>query len=311
MVRPVRHFLTAMMLLLVTACGSLEWPPKNRAGVSNRPAESGETSPVFSGASAVKVGKGDTVYALSRRHGVSPRAIIEANNLRAPYYLEVGQRIILPRARHHTVARHETLYGISRVYGVDTYELARANNLPSPYRLAVGQRLTIPGHNDKGETVSTAAAQSTPPKRPTSRIKDQSRLVAIPKVPASTGKGFVWPVKGKVISRFGAKQKGLHNDGINIQAPRGTPVKAIENGVVVYAGNEIKGFGNLLLIKHADGWVSAYAHNDKLLVTRGRKVKKGQVISKIGSTGSVKTPQLHFELRKGRKAKDPQKYLRG
>ena len=122
--------------------------------------------------------------------------------------------------------------------------------------------------------------------------------------PRSAGK-FFWPVNGKVISPFGPKDGGQHNDGINIAAPLGTPVKAAENGVVVYAGNELRGFGNLLLIRHADGWVSAYAHCDTLLVKRGAQVKRGQVIARVGQTGNVDSPQLHFELRKGAQAVDP------
>ena len=119
----------------------------------------------------------------------------------------------------------------------------------------------------------------------------------------------MWPVKGKVLSSYGGKSRGLQNDGINIAAPRGAPVKAAENGIVAYSGNELRGFGNLLLLKHAGGWITAYAHNDKLLVKRGDKIKKGQTIARVGSSGSVQNPQLHFELRKGKKAIDPIKYL--
>ena len=120
---------------------------------------------------------------------------------------------------------------------------------------------------------------------------------------------FLWPVNGKVISPFGSKNGGLHNDGINIAAPRGTPVRAAENGVVVYSGNQIRGFGNLLLIRHSDGWVTAYAHNDTLLVKKGQQVKRGETIARVGSTGNVTQPQLHFELRKGTEAVDPAGYL--
>lgn len=126
--------------------------------------------------------------------------------------------------------------------------------------------------------------------------------------PRSSGK-FFWPVNGKVISPFGPKEGGQHNDGINIAAPLGTPVRAAENGVVVYAGNELRGFGNLLLIRHADGWVSAYAHCDTLLVKRGAQVKRGQVIARVGQTGNVDSPQLHFELRKDAQAVDPMTVL--
>lgn len=128
--------------------------------------------------------------------------------------------------------------------------------------------------------------------------------------PAARAKStFLWPVNGKVISEFGGAEDGLHNDGINIAAPRGTPVRAAENGVVVYAGNELRGFGNLLLVRHADGFVSAYAHNESMLVERGATVERGQTIARVGSSGSVTSPQLHFELRRGTEAVDPREYL--
>ncbi|MSO98118.1 MAG: LysM peptidoglycan-binding domain-containing protein [Rhodospirillaceae bacterium] len=120
---------------------------------------------------------------------------------------------------------------------------------------------------------------------------------------------FVWPLKGKVISGFGPSGKGLHNDGINIAAVAGAQVKAADNGVVAYAGNELKGFGNLLLIKHSDGWITAYAHNDKLLVKRGDEIQQGQVISTVGRTGNVDAPQLHFEIRQGTQSVDPMAHL--
>ena len=112
-----------------------------------------------------------------------------------------------------------------------------------------------------------------------------------------------------MISRFGPKEGGRHNDGINIRVPFGAEVRAAEAGVVVYAGNELKGFGNLVLIRHDGGWVSAYGHNATLHVERGQKVSRGQKIALAGSTGSVSEPQVHFELRKGSRAVDPQKYL--
>ena len=131
-----------------------------------------------------------------------------------------------------------------------------------------------------------------------------------PKVVARTGKGrFIGPVSGRVVSGYGPKGEGLHNDGINISAPRGAQVRAAGAGVVAYAGNELRGFGNLLLIRHAGGWVTAYAHNAKLLVRRGQKVSQGQLIARVGSTGSVIKPQLHFEIRRGRRAINPARQL--
>ncbi|WP_343868144.1 M23 family metallopeptidase, partial [Caenispirillum bisanense] len=146
-----------------------------------------------------------------------------------------------------------------------------------------------------GQQVGTAPAKPAPVGEP----------------PARAGGRFAWPVKGPVLAGYGPAGPGLHNDGINIAVPTGTPVKASENGVVVYAGNELKGFGNLLLLKHDGGWMTAYAHNSELLVPRGATVKKGDVIAKSGATGNVDRPQVHFELRKGTKAVDPTKYLEG
>ena len=251
----------------------------------------------------VHVARGDTVYAISRRHQVSMRSIIEANGLTPPYDLEVGQRIVLPRDREHVVGGGETVYGISRAYGVDAYELATANGLVAPFALRVGQTLRIPASGTE-----SVASQPTPP-TPVMAARRPTAPAAVPRPPPASG-GFVWPVKGKVVSAFGAKTKGLHNDGINIAARRGTPVRAAENGVVAYAGNELRGFGNMLLIKHAGGWITAYAHNEELLVKRGDKVRRGQIVARVGSSGSVTKPQLHFELRKGKQAVDPRKYLK-
>ncbi|MBL8697456.1 MAG: peptidoglycan DD-metalloendopeptidase family protein [Alphaproteobacteria bacterium] len=127
--------------------------------------------------------------------------------------------------------------------------------------------------------------------------------------PARAARSFLWPLRGTIISTYGSKTGGLQNDGINIAAARGTPVRAAENGVVVYAGNELKGFGNLLLLRHADGWMSAYAHLDEIQVERGQTVQRGQAIGKLGQTGGVTSPQLHFELRRGGKAVDPRGHL--
>ncbi len=304
------------LVLAVTSCGWAEWPPPGSGG---RPLNSRTAAPaprlsdgarLFVGASAVVVGKGDTVYALSRRHRVSVRAIIEANGLTPPYLLNIGQRIELPRVREHVVARGETLTGIARRYNIGPYTLARANAIRAPYTIGVGQRLRLPGA-PKRKTQSQVRLKA--PGKAKRRIVARARPPAavVPRPPARAGRGFAWPVKGRVISRFGPKAKGLQNDGINIAAPRGAPVMAAENGVVAYAGNELRGFGNLLLIKHAGGWVTAYAHNGRLLVKRGEKVRKGQNIATVGSTGSVKNPQLHFELRRGMRATDPSKYLQG
>jgi murein DD-endopeptidase MepM/ murein hydrolase activator NlpD len=225
---------------------------------------------------------------------------------------------------------------IAARYNVDAYEVARLNGLRPPFVIQVGQPLTLPGSSASVKTVAVSSnavklpkkavpgkkakrptpeppAWSAPPKPrktvATRKTVQQSRPVRVPAPPPKSGSGFIWPVKGKIISNFGAKPKGLKNDGVNIRAERGTPVYAAENGVVAYAGNELRGFGNLLLIKHAGGWITAYAHNERLLVKRGQRLKRGQKIATVGSTGNVSSPQLHFEIRKGKTPRDPRRYL--
>jgi len=318
-VQLLKKGLAVAALFALTACGGLSFPSTGGGPKSvNRPAAS---SDAFINASAVKVGRGDTVYSIARRHKLSPRDIIDANNLRPPYALNVGQRLVLPQGRLHTVRSGEYLALIAKRYNADTFAIARINGVRAPYTIYPGQKLRIPRSGGGGGSVVASAPPvlSAPPPRPNAapsvKVTPTRPKVTVPsknpvpKPPKRSGGKFSWPVQGKLISSYGTKDKGLHNDGINIAAPRGTVVKASENGVVAYAGNEIRGFGNLLLIKHSGGWVTAYAHNDQLLVKRGDKVTKGQNISKVGSTGSVSKPQLHFELRKGSTAVDPHKYL--
>jgi murein DD-endopeptidase MepM/ murein hydrolase activator NlpD len=241
------------------------------------------------------VQKGDTVYAISRRYGVSVRSVIAANGLNAPYTIRVGQRLRIPAPAVHVVAKGDTVYGISRRYGVEMAQLTRVNGIGPPYTIHVGQRIAIPGRGGAGTQVASAGGGS-------------ASKPSTPPPPAAAGR-FHWPLTGRVVSTFGGKSGGLRNDGINIAAARGAKVRAAENGTVAYAGDGIKGFGNLLLIKHSGGYMTAYGHNDVLLVERGRTVRRGEVIARVGSTGNVGSPQLHFEIRKGKRAVDPMPYL--
>nr|WP_281500815.1 M23 family metallopeptidase [Kordiimonas marina] len=253
----------------------------------------------------VTVRKGDTLFAISRANGIPVRDLIDANKMRPPYALSVGQQIRLPAAKIHVVQKGETSYGISRQYGVTVSELMEANHIKSPYTLVIGQKLVLPG----GAEEATASV-SPQPQVSSRHTRHGRRSTTHYTPPPRSGSGFIWPVSGKLASRFGPKSGGLHNDGINIIAPRGTPVRAAEVGVVVYASNALEGYGNLLLIRHSGGWITAYAHNERLLVRPGQQVKKGQVVARVGSTGGVMTPQLHFEIRRGRQVLDPLRYLR-
>ncbi len=260
---------------------------------------------------SVLVRKGDTLYSISRSHDVPMREVIEINGLRPPYTLKVGQRLQLPRAKYHIVAKGDTLYNISKRYNVDMSTLSRTNNLKSPFTLKIGQKLLMPGSivTAQNQTYTSSKKTKTYAKSSTSAKKTTSKKYTYVQPSTKRKQKFMWPVKGQVISKFGPIAKGRNNDGINIKAAKGTTVKAADAGVVAYAGNELKGFGNLILIKHNDGWVTAYAHNDTIKVRKGQKVSKGTPIATVGTTGGVTTPQLHFETRAGKKALNPLAYL--
>ena len=265
--------------------------------------------------SYVTIKKGDTVYSLSRKYNVPTRALIETNGLRAPFLLSPGQRLKLPPASIHVVRKGDTVYSISRRYNVDMSLLARQNKIKPPYDIYEGQFLKLPGSivEPSKTQVAARASVSKPSSEKTAAKKAKAptkkNAVRLPPPPTRSKGKFAWPVDGKVMTKFGSAGAGRHNDGINIRIAEGASVRAAENGVVAYAGNELKGFGNLLLIKHADGWITAYAHNKEILVKRGQTVKRGQPVAKAGKTGNAKEPQLHFEIRKGTKAVDPLAYL--
>ncbi len=269
----------------------------------------------WSSSNAITVQRGDTLYSISRRYGVPLKDLINANNLHAPYTLHVGQVLSLPAKQYHTVQRGDTLYSISRQYNVDITSLSRVNNLQTPYSLNVGDRLVLPASVGNVPAASYSTAQSSASSASSAAVKTaytpaKSAPVTDSYVaPKARKTKFDWPVKGTIISGYGNLGSGRKNDGINIKAALGTNVKAADSGTVAYAGNELKGFGNLILIKHSDGWITAYAHNDRLFVKKGQKVSRGEKIATVGSTGSVTTPQLHFEVRSGKKAVNPRPYL--
>lgn len=284
---------TFLMVFLLSGCAGMNW---------------------FNGwgSSSVIVRKGDTLYSISRRYNVPIKDMINANRLRPPYTLYVGQKLRLPTKQYHIVRRGESLYGIARQYNVDVTSLSRVNNLQTPYSLSPGQKLLLPASVSSAAGSATAASSKATANaaQNTSKRTSYQRPAESYTPPASTRKTkFMWPVNGTVVSGFGNLGSGRKNDGINIKAALGTAVKAADSGTVAYAGNELKGFGNLILIKHSDGWITAYAHCDRLFVKKGQKVARGEKIATVGSSGSVTTPQLHFEVRAGKKAVNPRSYL--
>jgi murein DD-endopeptidase MepM/ murein hydrolase activator NlpD len=231
----------------------------------------------------------------------------------------------------HVVAPGETMMSLARLYGKPIRVIATANGLSSDARLRIGQRITIPGvtqaqiNSKTTRPASQAVAAAKPAASPARETTGQRTASAPPAAtaslaapaadspnegePSAGAPSFRWPVRGRVISGFGAKAGGQQNDGINLSVPEGTSVKAAEDGVVAYAGNELKGFGNLVLLRHSSGYVTAYAHASEVLVKRGDRVKRGQIIARAGQTGNVTAPQLHFEIRKGSTPVDPMQFL--
>ena len=240
----------------------------------------------------------------------------------------------------HIVNRGDTLMSIARRNNVPVAELARANNLDQSAKLSLGMKLTVPGSKSAAaapvaqpvaaapaQPVAPVAAPATkmaaaggPPQSArlasaTTNVVEEKPVVEAASVKPSEATGalptFRWPVRGKVITSYGAKTNGKSNDGINLAVPEGTPVKAAEDGVVAYSGNELKGYGNLVLVRHSNGYVTAYAHASELMVKRGDTIKRGQIIAKSGQSGEVGSPQLHFEIRKGSSPVDPLQFLNG
>ena len=242
----------------------------------------------------------------------------------------------------HFVNRGDTLASIARKNHISAAELARANGLDPSAKLKLGAKLTVPGAKTAAVAAPVAAPVGAAPVAGTlqpvaaapapatkmaavaapvqsARLAQatanvEEKAVEAPAKAAETTSAlptFRWPVRGKVVTTYGAKTNGKSNDGINLAVPEGTPVKAAEDGVVAYSGNELKGYGNLVLVRHSNGYVTAYAHASELLVKRGDTIKRGQVIAKSGQSGEVASPQLHFEIRKGSSPVDPLQFLNG
>ncbi len=271
-------------------------------------------------------------------HAAAPRAPTAASLPAAPAHSAIpvstsagsSAQTLLPTPPVYTVASGDTLGRVAHRYRVSVREIAVANGIAPETPLKVGTRLTIPvrtasappGRPQPGAPV---VAQTTPPRTYTpaaaapgklasSEAAANVRLASPVEAPSAEvgpngAPGFRWPVRGRIINNFGARVNGSPNDGIDLAVPEGTQVRAADDGVVAYAGNELKGYGNLVLVRHSNGFVTAYANGSELLVKRNDQVHKGQVILKSGQTGNAATPQLHFEIRKNSAPVDPMQFL--
>lgn len=273
------------------------------------------------------VARGETLYGISRAYGVDTTTIARANRLEAPFHVVVGQELVIPGAREPatvTTAAAPTVQAPApQTRPADARPAdARPSEPVTPEASPSPAVSPPPARPTDGATVSAGAERAAAGRAPRPRpdgVQEAALRPTEPEVPRGridappprSGQGFLVPVEGRIVAEFGSQSGGLHNDGINIAAPRGAPVRAADDGVVAYVGDALPGFGNLILIKHSDGWITAYAHNDRLLVERGQIVRRGQTVASVGSTGHVSEPQLHFELRRGERAVDPRPHLFG
>lgn len=267
------------------------------------------------------VAAGDTLRGIGNRTGAGSEAIAAANALEAPYTVRVGQRLIIPAGRYHEVLAGQSGIAIARAYSISWSALIEENGLVEPYVLRVGQRLRLPVNNapTRPRTIEEQAQAfrldidgimagnqpAAPAAVPSTRPAPATNIETNPIGPGR----FAWPLNGQLLQRFGPFGNGRVNNGIDIAAVPGTPVRATAAGVVSYAGTEIALFGGLILIDHGGGWTSAYAHLDQVSVTVGQSVRAGQVIATSGESGQVQQPQLHFELRRDRRPVDPMRHL--
>jgi murein DD-endopeptidase MepM/ murein hydrolase activator NlpD len=286
----------AASALLLTACGSRPDGPA--------PVVSGEAAAPIEPES-VKVRPGQTLSGIAHTYHVPMQVIAEANHLTPPYRIEVGRTLIIPQTGEPAVPltsapgsgapppKSEEVAALTRPTAAVSLD-----RTPAPPAVSTPTVAADPLRPDVKPTAVPLGSAAEPP-----------AAAPPPRTSAPDSGTFLWPVRGHVLAAYGSGRDGTHNDGINIAAPRGAAVEAADGGVVAYAGNELRGYGNLILVKHPNGWISAYGHCDQILVKRGDKVARGQTIARVGSTGNVAEPQLHFELRRGNRAVDPREFL--
>lgn len=280
-----------------------------------------------SAAGAVMVRRGENLYQVSKRYKVNLNDLAAVNDLTPPYKILEGQRLLLPLPEAYKVKPTDTLQQVSRMYQVSIADLIRLNDLEEKRRLRVGETLRLPGehaapspsrqvskqfskkHFETVETEDLAPVRVASAVSPrTMRVMNDASVPLQAVQPASRA-GYVWPVRGQIVSSYGAKEGGLFNDGVNISAPKGAPVRAAAAGRVIYVGDSLSSYGNLVLIRHSGDIVTAYAHLNTVDIRRDMQVDRGDIIGTVGSTGSVANPQLHFEVRQGVKTLDPRKFL--
>jgi murein DD-endopeptidase MepM/ murein hydrolase activator NlpD len=309
---------------------------------ATRPTQTGPGGWTAQGGTPITVAAGDSLNTIANRYGIPGQAILSTNGLANAAQVTPGRRVVIPvynaagmtptvAAKRQAeppkaIAQKPDAKDRARQAGAKPEPhpaaklAARSNDIkqaakkPEPKAIEAKAVASVKAEPIKPAKLEKVAAAPAPavraePVRPIEAAKAPKEIESTASIPAQpkASLGFRWPAKGRVINGFGS----AGNEGINIALPEGTPVKAAEDGTVAYAGSEVKGYGKLVLIRHDNGHVSAYAHNGDIAVKHGEKVKRGQTIAKSGQSGNVTSPQLHFEIRKGATPIDPMPHLTG
>ncbi|MBX7145887.1 MAG: peptidoglycan DD-metalloendopeptidase family protein [Alphaproteobacteria bacterium] len=332
-----RNYLSGYLLFILLLCFLVACNPLNKYTKNVPPVPLASAEPIVIGTPIMyKVKAKDTVHGLSNYYKISKQKLIEANQLKPPFRLYVGQSLIIPKSSV-SITQLPQAHVVDRIVAEiqplsdeknntqnknDKIEEASINIPRMQFLSEKSENKNTVSNSYEGKNLSSEFKLQEPEKAmvllPVKEMPKQDDLISASeqKIMDNNLKvkeeklEFFWPIEGKTISEFGPKKNGAYNDGINIEVKEGKAVKASAGGIVAYAGNQLKGFGNLVLIRHADNWITAYAHNKSLLVKVDDIVKRGDIIAEAGKTGYVSKPQLHFEIRQGENAVNPLEFLK-
>lgn len=247
----------------------------------------------------ILVNKDDTIYSIANKYKVVPKDIIDDNNLVEPYNLKENQILFLRNKNLYVIRFGDNLEKISLKFAVNKSDIIRINKLSKPYQLKVGNKILIPQTKDFS-VVDLIIDQKIYKSEP--KISNKNRII---NAKSLNSPNFIWPSKGQIIKNFGVFGKGQHYDGVDIKASNNSPIYSIYEGTVAFTGSEIKKFGNLILIKHKNGWLSAYSNVGKFNVKQGSSIKKGELIA----YSSNDLDYYHFQLRHNRNPVNPIEFL--
>lgn len=290
----------------VASAGQVMGTPPHNLGQMQSSSASASTGGMAKKNGSYIVQSGDTLYSVSRKTGASVESLKSANGL-TNGAIRVGQSLIVPGGHTTELASAATTPKTAAPANQPETKQLATPKTPAASQQAAAQPATEPAKTAQNDTVKPNAEPAVA--KASDTTINQAENVAVV-APQATGISKMrWPAQGRILSSFGQKEGSSTNDGIDIMAPEGTSVKAAENGVVIYAGDGLKEFGNTVLVRHENNIVTVYGHNSKILVQRGQKVRRGDEIAKSGMSGNASTPRVHFEVRKNSSPVNPIKYL--